>query len=67
MLYNIHNYAIIFFSLYSTDGFPPDGTPVQIIHTYQIGLTVSYNIIAIVGLSFATTCAVFNFVFRNKR
>ena len=50
-----------------TDGYPPDGTPIQIIHTYKIGLTVLYDLIAVAGLVLAIACAVFNFIFRSKK
>ena len=49
------------------DGIPPDGTPIHIIHTYHIGLTTTYYLVAIAGILWAGVCAVFNFAFRKRK
>jgi len=50
-----------------TGGIPPDGTPVQIIHTYKTGLVVFYYILAAIGVVLAIVCGVFNFVYRKRK
>ena len=50
-----------------TDGFPPDGTPVDITHTYQIWLVVVYYILALCGVVVSTVCFAFTFIFRKRR
>ena len=49
------------------DGVPPDGTPQEVIHTFQLGLVVVFYILAAVGFIFCVACLMFNFVFRNRR
>ena len=52
---------------HSTDGFPPDGTPIQVNCSYNIWLTILYDLIAVAGLVFMVVCGVLNFIFRNKK
>ena len=51
----------------TTDGVPPDGTPQEVIHTFQLGLVIVFYFLAAVGTIFSVVCLLFNFVFRNKR
>ena len=49
------------------DGVPPDGTPVKIIHTFNSGLVVLFDILATLGITFALSCLLFNFIFKERR
>ena len=50
-----------------TDGIPPDGTPIQVIHTYQIWLVVVYYVLALCGVVVSVACFAFTFLFRRRR
>ena len=49
------------------DGIPPDGTPDKIIHTFNIGLVVTFDTLATLGIVFSCCCLLFNFIFKEKR
>ena len=49
------------------DGPPPDGTPVIVIHSFNIALVVLFDITAVLGIVFAIGCLIFNFVFKNRK
>jgi gamma-aminobutyric acid type B receptor len=53
-------------TLYS-EGYPPDGTPVAITHTYHTALVVIYYFLAVVGIDLSVVCLVFNFAYRKKK
>ena len=55
------------FFINTSDGVPPDGTPQEVIHTFQLGLVVVFYFLAAVGFIFSVTCLLFNFEFRNRR
>ena len=50
-----------------SDGIPSDGTPINTTVTYHLALVITYDILAILGIIFATVCLVFNFAFRKRR
>ena len=49
------------------DGIPPDGTPRNVTVTFKVGITVTYYIIASVGIAFTVMCLIFNIRYRNTR
>ena len=49
------------------DGIPLDGSPVMVLHTFQIGLVVVFYILTTVGIAFAVGCLLFNFIFRERK
>ncbi len=62
---SLHHYRVCF--PIAIEGIPPDGTPIEIINTIHVALIIIMDIMAIVGVTFAIVCLVFNIVFRNKR
>ena len=46
---------------------PPDGRPVNITNTYNLGLVITLDILATAGIVFAVVCLLFNIIFRNRR
>ena len=50
-----------------SDGIPPDGTPVKVIHNIHIGLTIVYYTLAASGILFAIGCILFNFAYRKRK
>ena len=59
-------YASLLLFLYTlSGGIPHDGTPVQHVHSYKIGLVISYYLLATVGIAFTCVCLAFNCVFRK--
>ena len=46
---------------------PYDGYPQNSIDEYNIVLLVIYNMMTVAGVIFAFFCAIFNFIFRNKK
>lgn len=49
------------------DGIPNDGRTVQDIVTVSPAITAMYTTVGIIGIVFAITCSIFNFVFRKKK
>jgi gamma-aminobutyric acid type B receptor len=49
------------------DGIPPDGTPRNVILPFNIGLTVTYYIIATFGIAFTVVCLIYNIKYRKTR
>ena len=60
----LHNSKII---CNTSDGVPPDGTPQEVIHTFQLGLVVVFYFLAAVGFIFSVACLLFNFLFTKRR
>lgn len=62
-------YIVYISQIYASisDGIPPDGTPIQIIHSYKVGLTATYYTLALAGVTLAIVCMAFNFIFREKK
>lgn len=54
-------------NLYITAGFPPDGTPISLVHTEHIGLGVVSYTVAVCGIVLSVMALIFNYVYRNKR
>ena len=50
-----------------SDGVTPDGTPQNVVVTFHLGLTVTFYIIAAVGIVFTFVCLFFNVKYRNTR
>ena len=48
-------------------GVPYDGSPVHVLVTVSLPLTVVYYLIATVGVVLAVACCVFNFTFRKRK
>ena len=59
--------TIICISLFSTGGVPPDGTPVVIVTTVFLPLSIVYFVAVAIGITFAIVCLLFNFFFRNRK
>lgn len=54
-------------AIYTVDGIPPDGTPVEVISGQNLGVTVALSVmVAGTGL-FMIICFLFNVLFRNKK
>ena len=51
----------------NSDGAPYDGSPVHVLVTVSLPLTVVYYLMATVGIVLAVACCVFNFTFRKTR
>ena len=49
------------------EGFPPDGTPLNITHTYHVPLVTVYYVVAMSGVILTGITFVINFVYRNKK
>ena len=50
-----------------SDGVPPDGIPIEVVHSHHTGLVVSYYLLATVGIAFTCVCLAFNFLFRKRK
>ena len=48
-------------------GIPPDGTPVTIVTTVFLPLSIVYFVAVAIGVSFAMVCLLFNCIFRNRK
>lgn len=48
-------------------GPPPDGTPINVIHTFNIGLVATFYTLASLGIVFAIACFIFNIIFRSRK
>ena len=53
--------------VWSTDGIPSDGTPLEVIVTFHLALVIIYYVLTFLGFVFATVCLIFNFVYRNRK
>lgn len=53
--------------MFQFPGLPPDGTPVELIHTVHVALTSLYYIVATVGLCCSAACLVFNITLRRRK
>jgi gamma-aminobutyric acid type B receptor len=65
------NYSLIFeenetMSSIYPDGFPPDGTAIDVVHTYHVWLVAVYYVLALCGVVLSGICFAFNFFFRNR-
>jgi hypothetical protein len=49
------------------DGIPYDGTPVEIIETVDISLTVIFTVLSTIGIVFTIVCLAFNFIFKDRK
>ncbi|XP_019855011.1 PREDICTED: gamma-aminobutyric acid type B receptor subunit 2-like [Amphimedon queenslandica] len=49
------------------DGIPPDGTPIKIVNTVHIGITVIIITMQVIGFSMLIICLLFNILFRNRK
>jgi hypothetical protein len=54
-------------SYFSTGGIPPDGTPIVIVTTVFLPLSIVYFVAVAIGVSFAMVCLLFNCIFRNRK
>ena len=48
-------------------GIPPDGSPVEIVHTFHIALIVVFYFLASLGIVFAIVCLLFNIIYRERQ
>jgi gamma-aminobutyric acid type B receptor len=65
------NYSLIFeenetMSSIYPDGFPPDGTAIDVLQTYHVWLVTVYYVLALCGVVLSGICFAFNFFFRNR-
>lgn len=51
----------------NTDGISLDGTIMNITHTFELGLVITFDILATLGLVFTIGCLIFNIAFRKKK
>ena len=63
----IYNNFIHLMFFCNIGGPPSDGTTMKIIHTFNTALVVVFDCLAILGIVFAISCLLFNFIFRNRR
>ena len=57
----------ILHSLFSTDGVPPDGTPIKIVNILEIWVPILGAFLQSISLSFVIICLSFNIIFRKRK
>lgn len=53
--------------MYSSEGIPPDGTPIKIVTVLEQWITIYGATLTGLSITFAVVCLSFNIIFRKKK
>ena len=65
-LFSFYVLLIVLSGIIHTDGTPPDGSPLIVIHTFKIWLVAVLYSLVVAGVVFAFICFLFNFIYRKR-